>query len=65
MVVLCKISIHSSMFAGLIGKTNLETYRIEELQEAVVELFQSFIKTFHEKDETKKVKISFFCVIPI
>ena len=52
-------------FAGLNGKTNLETFRIEEIQEAVVELFQSFIKTFHEKDETKKVHVSFFCHLHI
>ena len=51
-------------FAGLNGKTNLETFRIEEIQEAVVELFQSFIKTFHEKDETKKVHVSFFLSSP-
>ena len=45
------------MSVGLMGKTNLETYRIEELQEAVVELFHSFIKVFHEQDETKKVDV--------
>lgn len=39
---------------GLMGKTNLDAFRIDELCEAISELFQSFIKVFHEQDEKRK-----------
>lgn len=39
----------------------MDTLRIEELQEAMAELFQSFIKVFHEQDEAKKVNFLYRC----
>ena len=41
------------------GKTNMETFRIEELQESIVEYFQSMAKVHFEQDEAKKVLSDF------
>ena len=41
--------------SGLMGKTNMDAFKIEEIQEAVTELFQAFTKIHFESDEAKKV----------
>ena len=47
------------LFKGLMGKTNMETFRIEELHESIVEYFQSMAKVHFEQDEAKKVLSDF------
>ena len=42
-------------FEGLMGKNNLDEFRIGEIHESMSELFQSMRGIFLEKDETKKV----------
>ena len=37
------------------GKNNLEALRIDELHEAISELFQSLVKIYYEQDKDKKV----------
>ena len=39
------------------GKNNLEALRIDELNEAVSELFQSLVKVYFEQDKDKKVHV--------
>ncbi|KAK3610914.1 hypothetical protein CHS0354_018821 [Potamilus streckersoni] len=43
---------------GFYGAINMETFRIDEIQEAVVELHQELYKVRTEKDETKKMTLA-------
>ena len=48
--------------SGLMGKDNLEALKIDELNEAVSELFQSLVKLYFEQDKDKKVCLCHVCV---
>ena len=44
------------------GKNNLEALKIDELNEAVSELFQALVKLYFEQDKDKKVYLCHVCV---
>ena len=50
-----KITLFCSITPGLAGKTNWETGLIDQYVDLVGDLFTEMIKSFFEKDETKKV----------